>query len=660
MGAVVPGALNLLAEDLRLDDIVSIDTEGPRSAQTTIAQIMLFWGGWQGVNVLIFGAKNDGTDALGTTAGIQRALDFVAALGNGGSIYFPPGIYLVTAPLATRVAPNEGASFVLNSAYSNITMKGAGVGVSVIRPASNEIEIFAQDGATNLAFNGLTFDNTANGPLQNQPLPMVRGGPNTGVPGQGNGANCAIRQYEGANLTVTDCEFLEFIISIDYIGSFADDQVLVGDLIGEGLRFNGCVQGILAEQPKTILFTSSDYSDGIPSVNFGGSTDPGHAIYVSNRTGAYPHTITISDVSGSANEGESIRVRKGVSVAVSNCPVYASHRGHNFENCRALTVSNCPVTLIDMVPGDNNPAGIYLADCGNYTISNCVLDISATNAWGLRILTGGASASWNNKRGVIENVSIINDLSGDNVGKDWVVTDGQTDLTLRNISAFVTGNVAQSRPVVNVTSGTRIRVIRPARRSAEAGTPTGSDRLVQFQAGVVDCSAEWSRTDIDVSPTANVVVDVDGNATVLRVDGVNAGSWTPAPTFATPGDFVPVINFARGRYQRNGPVVSVQFELGFDCNAYTTAASTFQIGGLPLATIGSAVMAGWATNVGQWSFVTIGSVTDCELILAAGQSFFTMRSATSNASGTTLTVTSFPASKTGIIIRGQMTYLITE
>lgn len=63
------------------------------------------------LSVLDFGAYNNGTHATETTAAIQAAITAITT-NNGGTLYFPPGIY------------NVNATFTINS--SNVTLLGAG------------------------------------------------------------------------------------------------------------------------------------------------------------------------------------------------------------------------------------------------------------------------------------------------------------------------------------------------------------------------------------------------------------------------------------------------------------------------------------------------------------------------------------------------------
>jgi hypothetical protein len=598
---------------------------------------------------------------ISTAAGFADALNaaaVTAGLAGGGVINIPAGTWSVGVPVANRVATNEGATLILTSAMSNIVFRGAGKGVTVLRPASNKIEMFAQYGAANVAFEGITFDNSGNGPLQNQVKQASLAGPSTGIAGQGNAANCAIRQYEGAGLTVRNCEFREWLIAIEYIGSFADDQVLAGDLICEGCRFDGCAQGILPSQPATIRFTGWDYSNGIDSVNADASVDPGHGLYLTNRAGAYPRSVVVSDFTATNTSSSPCKIRKGDTVTVSNFALDLVQRGVEVNNCRALAVSNGSVRLATVSVIDTNCSGIEMTDCGNCEISNVVIDKSGTVAWGVRIVATEATHAWQNTRSRVSNITMLDDFAG-GTGKDFIVCTGQSDMEIVDVVAHVTANVSNTRAVINVTDGTRIHIIRPKRRAATAGSPTGSDRLVVLGASATGCTVEYARQDLDVTPTANTVTNAGTGNTILRVDGAQSSTYLPVASFATNGDFAPTYARQHGYWVRNGDIAQVFVSLVFTANAYTTAAGTFQMS-LPFTAASSATMALWGVGNGNFQNITFSSGVDMEVLVAAGASNATLRTSLTASVGSALGVANIPASATSVNVTFQITYKIVE
>lgn len=581
--------------------------------------------------------------AAENTASIQAALTRLAAIG-GGTLQLPPGEIPYTA-LATQVGPDDGAAWMLTAGYSNIAIRGAGKGVTVLKPASGRVEGFVQNGAANLRFEGITFDNSDNGVLQGgvaigNPLP------GTGFAGMGNQTNAAIDQFEGAGLTVVDCEFIEFTFAVHYIGSLADNQALVGDLIVDRCRFNGCVQGVICHQPRTVHFTNSDYSNGISSLDSGGGLAGGHGIYVTDRTGAYPDTINVSGITGTDNLDTNVRVRKGKVVTVTNCPHFDAVRGHNFENCNNLTVSNLAIKM-RFDAADDVPWGLVIVDCGFYEISNVVIDCSGTSALAVNIQPSGSSVnSWANSNGVLRDITVIHDLAGpfaDN--HPWISLIGQTDVTVRNCTGFLTANTAQNRRFIEFASCTRCHAVRPSKRAAAVGNPAGSHRLVTIQANSTDCSVEWSSMDVDFVSTDNVS-DLGAGTRVSRIEGATNGSWVPAPTFATPGDFSPAISIAQGRWVRLGNTVWLTCALFFDTNAYTTAAGTFLLGGIPFPARGSGGIR-YTAALGSHSMLHLIG-TDVAVWLDVGASQASFRMSLTDAPGNSLTGAQVPPGISGI------------
>ncbi len=194
------------------------------------------------------------------TALIQKAAD--AAGVAGGVVQLPPGN--ITMGASAPVATNEGSAVILETG-SNITFRGV-PGATVLRPASNKIELFAINGATDTRFEHIHFENTY-GPLLNQLGGTFNEGddPNGGVAAHGNTANCAIRQYRGENLTVLDCTFTDFTTGVDYVGNNDSEATTAGEVIIQRCTFNGCAFAFLPKQPKRIVFTDIDAYDIIDS-----------------------------------------------------------------------------------------------------------------------------------------------------------------------------------------------------------------------------------------------------------------------------------------------------------------------------------------------------------------------------------------------------------
>ncbi len=217
------------------------------------------------------------------TALIQKAAD--AAGVAGGVVQLPPGN--ITMGASAPVATNEGSAVILETG-SNITFRGV-PGATVLRPASNKIELFAINGATDTRFEHIHFENTY-GPLLNQLGGTFNEGddPNGGLAAHGNTANCAIRQYRGENLTVRDCTFTDFTTGVDYVGDNDSEATTAGEVIIQRCTFDGCAFAFLPKQPKRIVFTDIDAYDIIDS---NGYDSP---VTITGITKANPGVVTTS------------------------------------------------------------------------------------------------------------------------------------------------------------------------------------------------------------------------------------------------------------------------------------------------------------------------------------------------------------------------------
>lgn len=97
------------------------------------------------------------------------------------------------------------------------------------------------------------------------------------------------------------------------------------------------------------------------------------------------------------------------------------------------------------------------------------------------------------------------------------------------------------------------------------------------------------------------------------LDDYEEGTWTPALTFATPGDLATAYTIQEGTYVKIGRWVFVTCELRLSTFTHTTASGNIRVTGLPFVHNtsnylgGSAILAqGW-TNAGAQPFTRVGS-----------------------------------------------------
>jgi hypothetical protein len=121
-----------------------------------------------------FGAT--GNNSTNDRAAIQSAID-AATAANGGTVYFPPGTYIVNTALTMP---------------SNVTLRGAGMNVSTIKAGADVPVITITAGVSNIAFEHLTVNgNRAGFPAGN----------NTAVGGNGNVTDIRMTRFKVTNAT---------------------------------------------------------------------------------------------------------------------------------------------------------------------------------------------------------------------------------------------------------------------------------------------------------------------------------------------------------------------------------------------------------------------------------------------------------------------------
>jgi hypothetical protein len=455
------------------------------------------------VDVRWFGAVGDGISD--DTVAIQAAIDWLGETG-GGVVSLPSGEILLDSE---EINVHEGPAVTLASGVNNIVIRGAGRGATILKPASNRIEMFLQHGGSNITFEDITFDNSANGLLQNQVKPgsLTPGG---GVAGAGNSANAAIRQSLGPDLTVRRCDFIEFICSIHYIGDSSDQATLSGVLTVEDTDHDGCTFCVLAEQPREIYMIGKNIDRNTEdSVNSGGGRDAGHLLYVTNRAGAIPHVIQTDILYSVDCASSTLKVRKGESLVFGGVSAHNCGRAIELWGVKKTVGGNITARLAPTPNGSNN-SGLEISDCAEAEISNVVIDASGQDAWGVRVRDADSSFSWINRRTRLRNVTVINDFAV--TGKAGIIIQDQEDFTLEGYRLINTGTTASTRYPVDVRNCARARIIDPEHVSSGA---SDAALLVQFDVNCTDGYVRYGASSLNVTPTASTINNLGTNTRVF-------------------------------------------------------------------------------------------------------------------------------------------------
>ena len=118
------------------------------------------------------------------------------------------------------------------------------------------------------------------------------------------------------------------------------------------------------------------------------------------------------------------------------------------------------------------------------------------------------------------------------------------------------------------------------------------------------------------------------------------GTWTPAITFATPGDLTVVYSAQAGKYTKIGKLVIVQFQTNTSTFTHTTASGALQITGLPF--VSENVASGTDRGLGVVSGITKAGYTQFIFNVTANVSLMTMTACGSGVGASAVTAADMP------------------
>lgn len=169
------------------------------------------------------------------------------------------------------------------------------------------------------------------------------------------------------------------------------------------------------------------------------------------------------------------------------------------------------------------------------------------------------------------------------------------DLTAGSVPLAALANLANARVIGRNTAGTGVpEAVTMAQLAAllkatQEGTTYSYTALQTFAAAVGLTLTPGAAPGSPVQgqmwfdSTRNCPMYYDG-AAARPVNEV--GTWTPAVSFATPGDLSVTYSVQSGRYRKYGRLLWVDFRLQTSAFTFTTASSSFLVTGLPF-TIGA-------------------------------------------------------------------------
>jgi hypothetical protein len=459
------------------------------------------------------------TNAATLVAAKAAAAAASVALVGGIAILIPGGTYYLRSD---SVASNEGTVCEFEAGDDNITIRGAGRGLTILKPTSNKIEIFLQNGADNITIEDLSFDNDTRLTEQTDSGAIVAGDVAGGVAGYGNGANCPIRQVRGAGTTARRVHFEGFDTCVHHVGDVDDQAVLDGTVTIEDCTFDDYCFGLLAHQPEHIRMLGDNRSSNcVASVDDVAAEKPGHMLYVTNRDGAHPKSVYVESAYGENDHSSVIKIRKGETVEFGRIVSYLNGRGPEIWGAKRITGGSVNTVLAETDAGDTNASGLELTDCGPAEIDNVFVDVNGVNAWGVRVRADDPYA-WSNTNIRLANVTVKSANAG-TTGKAAIILEDQTDFSLDNFRFLHSGSTAATRYPVDVRDCTRARINRPSHFAPDG--PSDAENLVSFDVDCVDCSVAYSGQDLSTSATGDTISDLGTNTSIVRTDSALANHW---------------------------------------------------------------------------------------------------------------------------------------
>ena len=150
---------------------------------------------------------------------------------------------------------------------------------------------------------------------------------------------------------------------------------------------------------------------------------------------------------------------------------------------------------------------------------------------------------------------------------------------------------------------------------------------------------------------ATQVASSDANC----LDDYEEGTWTPAVTFATPGDLSVAYTTQSGWYTKVGNVVCVWWNLLTSSFTHTTASGSLQLSGLPFAAAANSGSFNFGTL--SWQGITKASYTQVAPRLVNSAQALDFIASGSAQAVSTVAFGDVPTAGT-VLLRGQLTYRV--
>lgn len=406
------------------------------------------WGGLL-VNPKQYGAKGDGiTD---DAAAIQRAVD---SLISGGTILFPPGVYLISSPIqlpSNVIVQGSGAATVIKlasgdmngffaNAKTNITVRDLKIICEVAGTIGYiggvKLQNSSRSLVENVVFNGLSWSGVL---LVNSDYNVVRGCRFEGWLGTSEDSS-DVCIYQNSNYNRVDGNFCYggghhgIFIQDPYTGDRPTGNQIVGNEVGEHKTYGIVVYVTTAYDTKTIV-AYNVVRDILGSAGAGGSS--GSGIYIQSAGGS---VVTGNQISNCCRQTSNFETNGIGHIAVSI-------GNYGTGNLTEVVVAN---NHIDAPRGP----GIFCATSNR----GIILDSNTISVSGTTSVRGEAVYAFNcrdlkiignNIRHVNPNYSAINLRAADFDMLGLEVSDNTLEVVADGILFSPTGSAAFTDPILS-------------------------------------------------------------------------------------------------------------------------------------------------------------------------------------------------------------------
>jgi hypothetical protein len=164
---------------------------------------------------------------------------------------------------------------------------------------------------------------------------------------------------------------------------------------------------------------------------------------------------------------------------------------------------------------------------------------------------------------------------------------------------------------------------------------------------------QWNAPLVDangIQVEAGNVNDIPSGGTGL----IEAGTWTPVITFATPGDLAVVYGNQTGAYHRIGKLILINYYLTTTTFTHTTASGDMRITGIPFAAKDDNMVYSGAVSLAGWNWAEPQNLAS---ILDGGAEYFRFFYSQDGPGATGALAASVWPTATNLTIQGSLIYV---